>query len=151
MLLIVRATKRWESSFSRLFERETARKERCGTSWHLGNQMRSRCETCSVDWATNESSESRSKLEFWVTRIRVSSPRLLAVWETESREVSCETEIIGLGNQIGDRCGANTIARATVASVVAEDDWSSRVTARNGVSKDELIAQESCEVRRIRR
>lgn len=56
-----------------------------------------------------------------------------------------------MGNQIGDRCGAKTIARATAASVVAEDDWVSRVTARNGVSKDELIAQESCVVRRIRR
>lgn len=41
VILIGWATRRWENIFSRLFERETARKERCGTSWHLGNQMSS--------------------------------------------------------------------------------------------------------------
>jgi hypothetical protein len=39
VLLIVRATKRWELIFSRLFARETERKARCGTSSRLGNQM----------------------------------------------------------------------------------------------------------------
>lgn len=57
VLLIVRATKRWELIFSRLFVRETGRKARCGTSSHLGNQMQGRCETSSIHGATHELGE----------------------------------------------------------------------------------------------
>lgn len=39
VLLIVRATNRWELIFGRLFVRETDRKARCETASHLGNQM----------------------------------------------------------------------------------------------------------------
>lgn len=94
-----------------------------------------------MGWVTNRSGEQRDELEFWVTRIRVSPPRRASpiFGKPNSEEVSCETENHRLGSQTVIRCGANTVARATVAGVIAEDDWISRATAGFGVSKDELI------------